>query len=722
MADEREQSRAAAVVDHLTSTLDSNPVPRPLAGSHGLMAAMSVLARSLGREVREPTADVEGRLLDPVTAIAESSHLVVRRVTLAPRWWAAVEQPLLVYTLDGAPASVVPISPRWFDPRPVTAMVVDPATGVSARLGRSSAARLRADAWSVAAPLDDTADARELSRWSLSGSARRLVLIVVLALLGALLGLVAPAITSLIFKEIVPRADRSRLWGVFVALLLATVGLVVVQYVRGVLVVRVHDRFDDRFQWRLLNRMLELPASYFRGRESASIADEVLSPANARAQLNDWTIAEVVTSAFALVNLVVMIAVSPGVGLVLALLSLVMLVLRTRTELRLRAIAKALLAARASDNGRVLQMLHNIVSIRGSDSTERMFEKWARGARHANEVLDEQYRSYRVSRSVDRAWNAFATAVLVAATVMLGSSSFTAGGFMAFYVAFLQFLTALRQLSLGSVAVLGTVPIMERADPILGFPTEYTGDRRHPGLIEGRISLRDVVFRYEPDGPPILDGLSLEILPGEFVALVGASGSGKSTVLRLLLGVEQAESGSITIDGSELETLDQVALRRQFGVVLQEGAIFGGTVREVIAGANRVSDDDVLRVVRDAGLEGDLARMPNGLDTDVGNGGSLLSGGQRQRILIARAIVTRPRVLLLDEATSALDNVTQSIVSDAVSGLTITRIAVAHRLSTIMAADRVVVVNAGRVVEQGPPRDLVNSGGPFSVLAARQTV
>lgn len=528
-------------------------------------------------------------------------------------------------------------------------------------------------------------------------------------------------ITSVLFREIVPQADRNRLWGVLAVLLLATSGLVIVQFLRGVLVVRVHDRFDDRFQWRVLNRMLELPASYFRGRGATAVADEVLSPANARATLNDWTIAEVVTSSFAFVNLVIMIMVSPAVGIVLTVLSLVMLVLRTRAELGLRTLAKRLLSQRAADNGRVLQMLQNIVSIRGSDSGERMFARWVSFARLSNTTAFDQSKKYRVTRSVDRAWSAFATAALVASAIAFGSSSFTAGGFMAFYVAFLQFLMALRQLSLASVAVMATVPIMERTDPILGSPSEYTGGRVHPGLVEGRISLRDIVFRYDPDGPAILDGLSLDIAPGEFVALVGPSGNGKSTILRLLLGFESIESGSITIDGAELSSLDPVALRRQFGVVLQDGAIFGGTVREVIAGSNNVSESEIRRAAHDAGLEGDLERMSNGLDTDVGPGGSMLSGGQRQRILIARAIVTSPRMLLLDEATSALDNLTQSIVTDAVSGLSITRIAVAHRLSTIMSADRVVVIADGGVVEQGAPQDLVNAGGPFSVLAARQT-
>jgi ABC-type bacteriocin/lantibiotic exporter with double-glycine peptidase domain len=291
---------------------------------------------------------------------------------------------------------------------------------------------------------------------------------------------------------------------------------------------------------------------------------------------------------------------------------------------------------------------------------------------------------------------------------------------MAFYVTFLQFMAAMVAISVSVVAVVELRPVLARSAAVVAAPTEHGPDRYHPGLLSGEMSLTDVVFRYGRDAPPVLNGLDLHIAAGEYVALVGPSGSGKSTLLRLLLGFVQPESGSVRLDGHELTTLDLTAVRRQYGVVLQDGMLFDGTIFEAVAGANNVGVDAVQSAVQRAGLAADVDRMPLGLQSPVGPRGVLLSGGQRQRLLIARALVTDPVALLFDEATSALDNMSQSLVADTVANLPITRVVVAHRLSTIAAADRVVVVDRGQVVEDGAPDDLLAAGGVFARLATRQ--
>jgi ABC-type bacteriocin/lantibiotic exporter with double-glycine peptidase domain len=206
------------------------------------------------------------------------------------------------------------------------------------------------------------------------------------------------------------------------------------------------------------------------------------------------------------------------------------------------------------------------------------------------------------------------------------------------------------------------------------------------------------------------------------VALVGPSGGGKSTILRMLLGFETPASGSVTYDGRPIQTLDMVKLRRQIGVVLQDGRLFSGSLYENVCGAVQVAEDDVWDAVRRAGLEPDVAAMPMGLHTVLTEGAVALSGGQKQRLLIARALVHRPKLLLFDEATSALDNRTQAVVAEALAELPVTRIAIAHRLSTVRDADRILVIDRGEVVQQGSYETLVAEPGLFADLAHRQLV
>jgi ABC-type multidrug transport system fused ATPase/permease subunit len=214
--------------------------------------------------------------------------------------------------------------------------------------------------------------------------------------------------------------------------------------------------------------------------------------------------------------------------------------------------------------------------------------------------------------------------------------------------------------------------------------------------------------------------VSFAVEPGEFVALVGPSGGGKSTLIRLLLGFEEPWSGMVTYDGSDLSTVDVPSVRRQMGIVLQASHPLGATVRDCICGPRHLDDDALAAIVERAGLADDLARLPLGLDTPVGDGGLGLSGGQRQRVMIAAAIVGDPAILLLDEATSALDNATQSVVMRTILKSSATRIVIAHRLSTIRQADRVLVIADGAIVESGSPTELLEAGGLFSKLAARQ--
>jgi ATP-binding cassette subfamily C protein len=265
-------------------------------------------------------------------------------------------------------------------------------------------------------------------------------------------------------------------------------------------------------------------------------------------------------------------------------------------------------------------------------------------------------------------------------------------------------------------------PLARRLAVVFESPPETGRGRADPGPLRGAVELSDVVFRYQADAAPVLDGLSVYAGPGEFLALVGRSGCGKSTVMRLLLGFEAAESGSVLYDDRDVGALDITAVRRQLGVVLQDTQLTPGTVLDNIGGGIGLTEEEAWAYAELAAFADDLRAMPMGMQTMVTPGAGAFSGGQRQRLLLARALARRPAVLLLDEATSALDNVTQGVVARNVAHLGITRIVVAHRLSTIASADRIAVIDAGRVAEQGTHDALMAGGGVYADLVARQVV
>src|SRR5690606_30623193 len=296
----------------------------------------------------------------------------------------------------------------------------------------------------------------------------------------------------------------------------------------------------------------------------------------------------------------------------------------------------------------------------------------------------------------------------------------TAAQFLTFHTSVTMVLTSVTQLTGAFVSGVAALPLLEQIEPVLDAAPEVRSGSTRPGPLSGAVEARRLSFRYSDDGPLVLDDVSLEVRPGEFVAVVGPSGCGKSTLLRLLIGFDRPLSGSVLYDGQDLSALDLSAVRRQCGVVLQHAQPFTGSVMDVIRGTEPYTPEEVMAAAELAGLAEDIRRMPMGLHTLVSGSGAV-SGGQRQRLMIAQALIRRPRILFFDEATSALDNETQRTVMESTRALRASRIVIAHRLSTVLDADRVVVMEDGRVVQQGPPAELLaDTGGRLHELVRRQ--
>jgi ABC-type bacteriocin/lantibiotic exporter with double-glycine peptidase domain len=375
--------------------------------------------------------------------------------------------------------------------------------------------------------------------------------------------------------------------------------------------------------------------------------------------------------------------------------------------------------------GLLVQLIHGVAKLRVAGAEERAFGQWARSYARLARL---EYRQRVIRDNVHVANLALSTAgvvclfALAAALVRTegAEGGLTIGVFLAFHVAFGTFIGAVAGLSNTITDVMAIAILRERVKPILEQPREVNERKGDPGPLAGAVQVEQVVFRYRTDGPLILDGIRLRAAAGEFVALVGPSGSGKSTLFRLLLGFEDPQSGKILYDGQDLAGLDMQAVRHQMGVVLQEGRINAGSLFEnVVCGTQRTLKD-AWEAARATGFAQEIEAMPMGMHTMVSEGGTNLSGGQRQRLLLTRALVHKPRLLLLDEATSALDNRTQAIVSRSLADLAVTRLVIAHRLSTVRPADRIYVLESGRIVQQGSFEELARQGGLFSRLMARQ--
>ncbi|RYD06051.1 hypothetical protein N752_05860 [Desulforamulus aquiferis] len=372
-------------------------------------------------------------------------------------------------------------------------------------------------------------------------------------------------------------------------------------------------------------------------------------------------------------------------------------------------------------SGLVLQLIGGVVKFRVSGAESRAFYQWSREFSKQRKVA---FKSKNISNGLvvfNSIFQVVTSMIIFYGMITFSQGSLGAGKFIAFNTAFASLMGAMISLTEVCISIIGMVPLYERARPILEALPEYDENMNDPGQLTGSIEVSHVSFRYKQDGPLILKDISLQIKEGEYIGLVGTSGSGKSTLFRILLGFEKPESGRVYYNGQDIGKVDIRSVRKQLGVVLQNGQLMSGDIYTNIVGTNpNLTMEDAWEAAKMAGLDQDIKEMPMGLHTVISEGAGTISGGQRQRLLIARAIVKKPRIIYFDEATSALDNGTQAIVSNSLNKLKATRIVIAHRLSTIVNCDRIIVLDQGRIIEIGTYEQLMQLNGVFANLAKRQ--
>jgi NHLM bacteriocin system ABC transporter ATP-binding protein len=688
------------------------------AGYASALRASIAAARVIGIKIVAPLKEVPNeRAGDAIMRIAAASGVRYRKVLLRDAWWKQDQGPMIGMTLDGA--SAVAFLPRGSSKY----VMLDPLTNTEVAVTSDLSADLDPYAYVLYRPFPTRKlSAKDILLFGLRNGGVDLATILGVSAITGILSLALPIATGFLFDEIIPEGQRNSLIQMSVILLAATLAIFLMNLGRSFATQRLEGRMEAEMESAVWDRLLNLPTGFFRRYSTGDLASRSLAINQIREILTGSVTSALLSGVFSIFSFALLFSYSVQLAFVatgLAAVAISVAALSTWISIRLQ---REILAAEGKIAGRITELLEGVSKFRVSGTESRAFARWARDYAWQKRTM---MKSARISMAVgifDQVFPAVTTIVLYlfAASIIKDNAKFGVGSFLAFNATFGQFLGSTLGLSSALLGAVGIIPIFERARPILEELPEVNPDKLDPGPLTGRIELSHVTFRYKEDGPKILDDISFTINAGEYVAFVGASGCGKSTIMRLLLGFETPQTGSLAYDGRDLAELDLQTVRRQIGVVLQGGKLMAADIYTNIVGGSTLSIDVAWEAARRVGLDEDILAMPMGMYTHISESGGGLSGGQRQRIMIARALVHRPRVVFFDEATSALDNKTQSIVNRSLDAMQATRIVIAHRLSTIRLVDRIFVFKEGKLHEAGTFDELMANGGYFAELAKRQ--
>lgn len=550
------------------------------------------------------------------------------------------------------------------------------------------------------------------------------------SLVGSIVPLLTPVITETIFQDVIPIQDRLGLATITQVMMVASFTLAAISIVRSVAVLRITTHLNIATEAALWNRLLALPTKFFRRYSTGELASRMDGISAVKSVVSGDFATTVCNTVFSIWSLFLMCWYSMKLtAAALAVWAVYCLVIAFIYRRVLRFQREAIRASNEY-SGLVQQIFTGLSKFRVQGAEAQAYHLWSKSfgkTWHWNLKLRWQ-NNYNAQIS---AMEPFLLSMMLYYVALYGMTSVDPvtgreiSGIS--YPEFLAFSAAYSTLngSLHSVIPLvGTFftiqPHIENLRPILEELPESDDDKMDADLLTGEVSVSHLSFAYTADGPDILKDLNFTIKPGTTVAIVGRSGCGKSTLVRLLLGFEQPKTGSVTYDGQNLVALSLPSVRSQMGIVLQNGQLMTGDIYTNIIGTSNLTQREAWQAAEAAGVAEDIRRMPMGMQTIISEGSSNISGGQKQRILIARALAGNPRFIIFDEATSALDNRTQAIVTRSLEALHATRIVVAHRLSTIRGADRILVMDAGKIVEDGSFDELVAQNGLFAALVRRQ--
>ncbi|MEV7393098.1 NHLP bacteriocin export ABC transporter permease/ATPase subunit [Streptomyces sp. NPDC091215] len=678
-------------------------------------AACKLVAQAAGIALAEPAqSGTESDRIDPVERVALASRVRTRAVRLDGSWWRDNVGPLVGHrALSGAPVALL-----W---RRGGYVAVHPATGRETPIEKANAEEFEPRAVMFYRPLPDKAlTPLGLLRFSLQGTRGDLGSLLLAGLVTVAIGSLVPIATGKVLGDYVPKAQTNLIVQVCLAVMISAVVSAAFTLLENLTILRLEGRIEATLQPAVWDRLLRLPTKFFTQRSTGELASAAMGISAIRRLLAGVgpVVAQSVTVGAMNLGLlfwysVPMALAAVGMLVVIAALFLGLGLWQVRWQRKLVVLGNKL-------NNQAFQTLRGLPKLRVAAAENYAYAAWAGEFARSRELQQKVGRIKNLTTVLGSVYLPVCTLLMFMLLAGPARGAMDAASFLTFNTSVTMLLTAVTSLTGSFVSAVAALPLFEEIKPVLEAAPEVRTASTRPGPLSGAVKARRLSFRYADDGPLVLDDVSFDIRPGEFVAVVGPSGCGKSTLLRLLIGFDKPVSGSVLYDGQDLGALDQSAVRRQCGVVLQHAQPFTGSILDVICGTEPYTPEEAMAAAELAGLAEDIKRMPMGLHTIVAGSGAI-SGGQRQRLMIAQALIRRPRILFFDEATSALDNDTQRTVIESTRKLNATRIVIAHRLSTVMDADRVIVMEDGKVAQQGPPAQLLaDTGGRLHELVRRQ--
>ncbi len=652
---------------------------------------------------------------DVLEYLLRPSGIMRRTVTLENDWYKNGMGALLATTEDGTITALIPKGARGYT-------YFDYTLGKQVTVNSKNASQFSKEAMCFYKPFPlKKLSLKDLLRYILNTlSLSDYISVIIATLAVALIGLFTAYTNDLIFSNVIYSESLGLLISAGILMLGVTISSTAIGITKSIILSRISTKMKVPVESATMMRILSLPASFFKQYSSGDLASRAQNMNVLCNLFTDIVLSAGLTSVFSIVYVFQIFNYSPSLAIPAIIVLLVTVVFAVISSLLQMKHSRKKLEAKAKESGLVFSLLSGIQKIKLSGSEKRAFAKWADTYK---QVLESTYSPPKVliiNGAVASFISLLGTAVIYFIAV---SSEVSAAEYMTFNAAYGMVLGAFVSLVSMSLEIAEIKPTLEMVDPIFKTIPEVSTGKKVVTRLTGAIELNNVSFRYNENMPYVIDNLSLKIKSGQYVAIVGTTGCGKSTLMRLMLGFETPKKGAIFYDGKDLATIDLKSLRKNIGTVMQNGKLFSGDIySNIVISAPQLTLDDAWNAAEMAGIAEDIRNMPMNMHTIISEGSGGISGGQRQRIMIARAIAPKPKILMFDEATSALDNITQKIVSDSLDNLKCTRIVIAHRLSTIKQCDRIIVLDKGKIVEDGTYDELIKQNGFFSQLVERQRV
>lgn len=662
-----------------------------------------------GREIPDHVQDIDQQL----EYLLRPHGVMRRRVTLDQGWYKHAVGPLLAMCQDGSVVALIPNSTFGYTFR-------DAVSGKRMSVNEKTAQLFDGDAigFSKPFPLERISNAQLLKYIWQAVPRGVMAMLVVATLLSTLVSMLTPKITQLIFSTVIESGSLRLLFAITVFSLGVTISSLMIKVISNLLLSRISTQLDVYVQAATMARVFNLPAAFFKDYSAGELAS-ITSHVNAlSAMLVNSLFSSGITSLFSLIYIGQIFSFAPALALPAVAVVLVTLVLTLSTTTMECRRQRKLMELSAKNSGMTYSLLTGVQKVKLAGAEKRAFSRWLQLYAQEARVNYRPPILVTLSPALTALISAVGSIVIYYFAI---ESKVGVADYYAFTSAYGMVSGAFASLAALAATIAQIKPVLEKIRPIFDAVPEFSAEKSVVSRLSGGIELDNVSFRYSDSMPMIVDGMSLKIRPGQYVAIVGKTGCGKSTLVRLMLGFESAQKGAIYYDGKNINGLDLKSLRSHIGAVIQNGKLFQGDIFSNIAiSAPELTLDGAWEAAEMAGLADEIRQMPMGMNTMITEGSGGISGGQRQRLLIARAIASKPKILIFDEATSALDNITQKQVSDALAGLKCTRIVIAHRLSTIRQCDRILVLEGGKIVEDGNYEELVAKNGIFADLVERQ--